>query len=179
MNYIEKQSISIYHDPSLPVPPKKKYTYIFQLKMPTPLLNTPSTPSTTAPTPSPPQQARTNTNTHIQTTFYSKSLTSEKAPKPCFQVNNYLLNFTTQMPCLHLQSMFNWAMSMLVLFYSSGLLILVIDYPQGLTKHIAKPFSTSYHWLTSHTSIGYTSEANILSYHSTKQWLNLRTGRRH
>ena len=154
--------------PSLPHP-KKNIRFYFKSKC-QPLYSINLLPPPPPPLPPPPPQlARTNTNTHIQTTFYSKSLTSEKAPKPCFQVNNYLLNFTTQMPCLHLQSMFNWAMSMLVLFYSSGLLILVIDYPQGLTKHIAKPFSTSYHWLTSHTSIGYTSEANILSYHSTKQ----------
>ena len=117
----------------------------------------------------PPSLPHPKKNIRIYFNSKCQPLYSEKAPKPCFQVNNYLLNFTTQMPCLHLQSMFNWAMSMLVLFYSSGLLILVIDYPQGLTKHIAKPFSTSYHWLTSHTSIGYTSEANILSYHSTKQ----------
>ena len=102
--------------------------------------------------------------------------TSDKAPKIIFS-NKYLFIELYHTNFLFMSS--KYVQLGHVLFYSSGSSTLAIRYVQGPTNYIAKPYSASCHWLTSHRSIGYTSETNILSYHSTKQWLNLRTERRH
>lgn len=56
---------------------------------------------------------------------------------------------------------------------------MAIGYVQGgPTKHTAKPYSIPSQWLTIHHSVGHVWEAYVLSYHSNKQWFNLRAGRK-